>query len=197
MIPDYHPYVVEHKLGNDFLRDSNYSQKRERQIIENRHFILLENDMADFIKLKKIYTKDIIYKFNDSFSLKIPFELKYLEKAYQKSEYIINLEDDWDDEGSTKYDFEIWKKALIFVNHYSTSLLLDFNKKIEMPKIYHGPNGSIDILLENENYSLLINYIGKIDKAYYYGNDNFGNITKGEINATKFNSALIPIAFNF
>lgn len=197
MIPDYHPYVVEQKLGNDFLRDSNYGQKRERQIIENRHIVFIENDMADFIKLKKVNPKYIFYNFNDSFSLKIPFDLRYLENAYQKSEYIINLEDDWDDEGSLKYDFEVWKRALTFVNHYSTSLLLDFNKKIELPKIYHGPNGSIDILIENANYSLLINYVGNIEKAYYYGNDNFGNITKGEINVMKVNSALIPIALNF
>lgn len=197
MIHDYQPYVVEQKLGNDFLRDVNYGQKREKQIIENRQFIFIENDVTDFIKLNKTSSKEISYNFNDIFFLKIPFELRYLENVYKKSEYIIHLEDDWNDDGASKYDFEDWKKALSFVNDYATTILHDFNKKIESPKIYHGPKGSIDILIENNKYSLLINVISKAEKAVYFGKDNQGNISKGEINTSKFNGALVPIAFNF
>lgn len=197
MIADYHPYVIEQKLGNDFLIDVNYVQKREKQIIENRHFIFIENDVTDFIKVNKAISKEISYNFNDIFSLKIPSELRYLENVYKKSEYIIKLEDDWNDDGASKYDFEVWKKALNFVNDYAITILLDFNKKIETPKIYHGPKGSIDILIENNKYSLLINVIDQSEKAVYFGKDNHGNISKGEINTSKINGALVPIAFNF
>lgn len=195
---DYQPYIIEQKVGNDFLRDLSFTQKRERQIVENHHFILVENDFEDFIKQKKSSTtKELTYNFDDSFFLKIPFELKYIESAYIKSEYILKLEDDWDDNGSSKYDIKTWKKALVFFNEYSKSLFSNFNKKIENPKIYHGPKGSIDILLENNNYSLLINVLKDQDKAVYFGKDNLGNISKGEINLMKINIALAPIAFNF
>lgn len=195
---DYHPYVAEQKHGNDFLKDINYSVRRERLVIENRRFLFIENDVADdFIKLKKATAKYVTYNFNEIFSLKIPFELRYLESTYKKAEYIIHLEDDWNDEGALKYNFEVWKKALNFVNEYATTILIDFNKKIESPKIYHGPKGSIDILIENEKYSLLINVIADNEKAIYFGKDSFGNISKGEINISKINGALIPIAFNF
>ncbi|MFN7045740.1 MAG: hypothetical protein ACK4M1_11145 [Flavobacterium sp.] len=195
---DYHPYVAEQKHGNDFLKDINYSVRREKLVIENRRFLFIENDVADdFIKLRKASAKYVTYNFNEIFSLKIPFELRYLESAYQKAEYIIHLEDDWNDEGALKYNFEVWKKALNFVNEYATTILIDFNKKIESPKIYHGPKGSIDILIENEKYSLLINVIADTEKAIYFGKDGFGNISKGEINISKINGALIPIAFNF
>lgn len=195
---DYQPYVAEQKLGNDFLKVNDYTLRREKQIVDNVSFVFFENNSADFIKLKKSSgTKNITYNFKDNFSLKIPFELRYLEYIYQKSEYIIYLENDWNDEGAPKYDFEVWKKALNFVNEYATSMLLDFNKKIESPKIYHGPKGSIDILIENYNYSLLINVVADKEKAVYFGKDNYGNISKGEINTSKINGALIPIAFNF
>ena len=70
---DYQPYIIEQKVGNDFLRDLSFTQKRERHIVENHHFILVENDFEDFIKQKKTSTiKEITYNFNDSFFLKIP-----------------------------------------------------------------------------------------------------------------------------
>lgn len=193
MIVDYNPYVIEQKLGNDFLRESAFICKKEKQIVENQHYVLIAEN---YTKPKKTISKDISYNLNNILNLKIPFELQFLKNVYNKSEYIILLENDWDDNGSPKYNIETWKKALIFLNDYSSMLLNDFNKKIEQPKIYHGPKGSIDILIENSSYSLLINVLDNIDKAIYFGKDNFGNISKGEINIKNTNNALIPIAFN-
>lgn len=194
MIADCNPYVIEQKIGNDFLRDTAFSHKKEKQIII-KQFSFIEE--ANYIKPNKVSPKYLVYNFKNIFSLKIPVELQFLLNAYIKSEYIILLEEDWDDNGSSKYNIETWQKSLTFVNEYSATLLNDFNKKIEIPKIYHGPKGSIDILFENKNYSLLINILDNdTNRAVYYGRDLDGNISKGEININKINNALIPIAFN-
>lgn len=195
MIADCNPYVIEQKIGNNFLRDNTFSHKKEKNITIN-HFAFIEED--NYFKSNKASYKDIVYNFKDVLSLKIPVELQFLLDSYIKSEYIILLEDDWDDNDSIKYNIETWKKSLIFINEYSTMLLNDFNKKIEAPKIYHGPRGSIDVLIENNNYSLLINILdGTTNKAVYFGKDKDGNTSKGEININKINNALIPIAFTF
>lgn len=198
MAPEHKLYIVEHKLRNDFLGGRNFVRRKEKSVT-NIHSSYFNNDedITDLFKLKKPTSKEIVYNYKGIFTLKLPFELKYLESAYSKSEYILNLEDDWDDEGACKYHFEIWKKALEFINTYALTLFVDFNKKIDIPRIYHGPKGSIDILIENSVYSLLINVLSSEDKAIYFGKDINGNISKGEVNLKRMNSALIPIAFYF
>lgn len=144
----------------------------------------------------EVKKKTLQYKYDECF-LEINTELSYLEKSFIDSEYIIQLEDNWDDEGASKYDLQTWYKSLNFVNNYANTLFLDFNKKIIPPKIYHGPSGSIDILFETENYTLLINILKKGIYAEYFGKDKLNNTTKGTITVDKMNKSLIPLAFGF
>lgn len=136
-----------------------------------------------------IYTKDNYSKVIDS-------ELYYLYDTIKASEYILTLEENWDDEGAPSYNKFVWQKAVDFLLEYSELVLKEYNKKIISPKIYHGPNGTIDILFENSNYTLLINILEDGLHAEYFGQDKRKNTAKGTINLSNINKSLIPLANN-
>ena len=52
---------------------------------------------------------------------------------------------------------KIWQKTIRFAADYANWLFDLFGKKIAVPKIYHGPAGSMDVYWENEPYNLFIN----------------------------------------
>lgn len=70
-----------------------------------------------------------------------------LEESIEKSKYILELKDDWDDEGSPAYNKEVYDKCIDWVVNY-------FKRADLVPDIYHGPEGGIDVLAENDKYRL-------------------------------------------
>lgn len=124
----------------------------------------------------------------------IPSELTFLFKTIDKSQYILQLEKDWDDAGAEKYEEKTWINAVSFLLSYAKKLYDDFNIIINSPKIYHGPKGSIDILWEPSAYRLVINIPKEGDKAMFYA-DNYGDqTTEGNFHLDNFNVLLIPFA---
>lgn len=99
-------------------------------------------------KLHFELTKDI--------SLAIPARLESLMAELEHSKYILDFRENWDDEGSKPYNPETLKAAIVFLCRYLISTL-DRCGSLLLPKIYHGPEGSIDLLWDSESFSLLIN----------------------------------------
>jgi hypothetical protein len=84
--------------------------------------------------------------------------LTEINEAIQESRYILNLKDDWDDEGSIGYEESTLNRATHFLTDMAKTALISFDVIIDAPKIYHGPHGSIDMLWKNENYKVLVNF---------------------------------------
>ena len=124
----------------------------------------------------------------------LPSELAFLFKTIDKSQYILQLEDDWDDAGGEKYEEKTWIKAMSFLMHYAKILFDDFNIIINSPKIYHGPKGSIDIIWEPSAYRLVINIPKEEHKALFYADNYKDQMTEGSFNLANFNVSLIPFA---
>ncbi len=124
----------------------------------------------------------------------LPTELTFLFKTMDKSQYILQLEDDWDDAGGEKYEAQTWINAMSFLARYAQHLFNDFNIIINSPKIYHGPKGSIDILWEPSAYRLVINIPKDGNKAMFYADDYKDQITEGVFHLDNFNISLIPFA---
>jgi hypothetical protein len=103
-----------------------------------------------FKMIETINSESYIFEGNPIGSL--PTELTFLFKIIDKSQYILKLEDDWDDAGSEKYHAQTWVNAMSFLMRYAKALHDDFNIVIKSPKIYHGPKGSIDIIWEPSNF---------------------------------------------
>ncbi len=124
----------------------------------------------------------------------LPLELAFLYKTIDKSQYILQLEDGWDDAEAEKYEEKTWINAVSFLIRYAKTLFDDFNIIINSPKIYHGPNGSIDILWEPSAYRLVINIPKMGDTAMFYADDYKDQKTEGVFQLDNFNVSLIPFA---
>ncbi len=110
----------------------------------------------------------------------IEHNLSEINKAIQESKYILDLKDDWDDEGSVGYDMSTWKRTIEFLLTLARNALNAFGVVIDTPKIYHGPNGSIDMLWKNENYKILVNFPKDgTQPASFYGNTASKETVKG------------------
>jgi hypothetical protein len=117
----------------------------------------------------------------------------HITAAIEKSKYILDLDDDWDDAGSPKYDTNVWQAAVDFLRSYSKQLY-QFNIKIEAPRIYNAPNGSIDLLWENDKRTILINITANAEDAIFYADDNIGHQkNKGSFKLSAYMPLLIPI----
>jgi hypothetical protein len=124
----------------------------------------------------------------------LPSELTFLYKTMDKAQYILQLEADWDDAGGEKYEDQTWINAMSFLARYAQNLFNDFNIIINSPKIYHGPNGSIDILWEPSAYRLIINIPKEGQKAMFYADNYKDQTTEGVFHLDDFNVSLIPFA---
>src|SRR5271166_5765630 len=93
--------------------------------------------------------------FNGTLIGYLPKPLLSIFEAIEKSKYILDLKENWNDEGAAGYDFDVWKKAIVFISTLSTKIYNTCDQIIKTPKIYHGPNGGIDIYWENESFNLL------------------------------------------
>jgi len=122
----------------------------------------------------------------------LPAELEALAAAIEQSKYILNLENDFDEANGVAYSPETWGKAIRFIAGYAQWLFDVFGKVIFTPKIYHGPEGSIDLYWENPRFNLLINIPAGDEPATFYG-DNYGSqVIEGKFNPTQFHQALLP-----
>jgi len=79
-------------------------------------------------------------------------DFKLIDEAVKKSEYILEIEDNWDGEGSPGYSESTWKKAINFIYLYAEEIWNKLNINISPPDILPGPEGSIDLHWKEDNY---------------------------------------------
>lgn len=107
-------------------------------------------------------------------------KLSPIQKAIQESRYILDLQDNWDDEGSVGYEFSTWERATQAIIRIARNAFDLFDVIIDAPEITHGPNGSIDALWDQKNYRLLVNFPNDINiPASFYGDDSEKESVKG------------------
>ncbi len=115
-----------------------------------------------------------------------------IEQAIEASRHLMQLEQDWDGEGSPGYTEETWKRATEFIQRYSGSLLVEHGFQIAVPEILPGPGGSIDVHWEKDAFELLVNIPADAgERAEFYG-DDYGSIyIKGNLDLSKLNKGLV------
>jgi hypothetical protein len=121
-----------------------------------------------------------------------PRELAHTENAIEQSRRILELPDNWDDEGSPGYASETWERAVRFVRTNARRLWDDRELRVEAPAINHGPDGSIDIHWRKGGRILLINIPPQADTpAEYYGRNDRGHEVKGTLDTSEPNHWLM------
>ncbi len=80
-----------------------------------------------------------------------------LAEQIRKSAYILEYEDNWDDEGSIAYSKKTFSAAINYAIEYSRAIWEEEFVLIDAPRILPGPEGSIDLLWDKQTYRLLLN----------------------------------------
>ncbi|KKN41900.1 hypothetical protein LCGC14_0718650 [marine sediment metagenome] len=96
---------------------------------------------------------------------------KYIKK---KVEEILKLKDNWDGEGSKAYNQETLTRSKNFLISLVESFWIIYQLELDIPMIFPGINGDIDLEWKNNKFQLLISIPeDKNELAGLYGN-NYG-----------------------
>jgi hypothetical protein len=115
--------------------------------------------------------------FYDTFKLSNIF--KDFVNELNKSKYILELNDNWDNEGSKGYKQNTWMTMATFLIK-AAQKLYDQGIIIDTPRISNGPDGSIDLYWKKRDYYLLINIPNDInEQSTYFGEDASKNSMQG------------------
>ena len=100
---------------------------------------------------------------------------------------ILELEDNWDGEGSPSYSLDTVDRAIEFAATQAR-VLRDFARCLPMPEIGAGPDGSIDLHWKLPSRELLVNIPADANEvATYYGDDYKTQKIRGSVNARNLN----------
>ncbi|MEZ4837802.1 hypothetical protein [Flavobacterium sp.] len=125
--------------------------------------------------------------------INLPISLDYLSEEIIRSKYILELEPNWDDNNSEAYTSETLKVAIDFIIKFALFIKKTYNKNMIKPRIYHGPNGSIDLSWSENNFRLFINIEKNGAKAHYYSDYNKKQVSEGIFDIlSDFHFSMIP-----
>jgi hypothetical protein len=106
--------------------------------------------------------------------------LAHVFDAIVSSQRILNLKDNWDDEGSKAYNESTWRRATEFVREHTLWVWEHHEVVVDAPRITPGPEGSIDIHWEDANRELLVNIpADPTGRVTFYGDDKGETRIKG------------------
>lgn len=173
-------------------RDKVYNEFLEKA---NSHKFKL--NIRRFGYASRQFSKKIAISTIDDKIIRVSQELSQLVQSIEESKYILELKDNWDDDGAKAYSKYTWGKAINFIVEYAEWILANCSKIISSPKIYHGPDGSIDLYWKNSSFNLLINIPEKDDAlGTFYGDDYKGQKIEGEFNPKNISPSLFPSLIN-
>ena len=111
---------------------------------------------------------------------------KYIKKRMNK---ILELKVDWNGEGSKSYNAETLKKAKSFLISLIQDFWMLYNLELDIPMIFPGIDGDIDIEWKNKKFQLLISIPEKIeDLSGLYGSDYYEDEIELDFDSTKTNT---------
>ena len=114
------------------------------------------------------------------------------ERAVKKSRRLLELSDNWDDEGSPRVNSAAWNKATDFVLEMVRAFTGRIRRPLPVPAISAGPEGSIDVHWRTERREILLNFSADQTLAPSYYGDNYADETiKGTLDTTSKNIWLL------
>ena len=120
-----------------------------------------------------------------------------LKAEIEQARKILELKDNWDDEGSPVFSKDTLDRAVAFLVMHSEQIRKCYHLHLPVPKISTGPKGSIDLHWKRPDWELLVNIPANADgMATFYG-DNYGvQKIKGSVDPRLFNLGLASWLMN-
>ena len=114
---------------------------------------------------------------------------KHIKKKMNK---ILELRDNWDGEGSKTYNVETLEKAKSFLISLIQDFWMLYNIELDLPMIFPGIDGDIDIEWKNKKFQLLISIPEKDENLMgLYGSDYAEDEIELDFDITKTNLRLL------
>ncbi len=89
--------------------------------------------------------------------MSLPAELSPISMAIERSRCILDLLDDWDDEGAPAISKATWDRAIGWLSANALSLRTEHRVVVVAPLMSAGPDGSIDVHRKDDRRQLLVN----------------------------------------
>lgn len=103
-----------------------------------------------------------------------PIGADSLQTAINSSRWILDLEDDWDEQGAIKYSRETWDDVCKFLIRQTNAARKALDRELPIPRVLPGPGGSIDVHWKTARFELLVNFPADKKKAATFYGDNYG-----------------------
>lgn len=110
-----------------------------------------------------------------------------LEELIEKSKWILDLQDNWDDEGASGFSEESFTDVVKFLRSLSRTMFLEYNIRIPMPTIGPSANSAFSIRWKTDSFILIVLF--RKDRVFeFYGDQLISgiNMLKGEFEYEKF-----------
>ncbi len=119
-------------------------------------------------------------------------KLRHLYDVILDSRKILDLKEDWDQDGAIAVNKEIYFRAIETLIAYSNNVLNVHNIAINAPHISVAADGSIDLDWKTPTSELLLTILNTEDfSLHYYGDDGNNNtVIKGTLNESRINEDL-------
>jgi hypothetical protein len=102
-----------------------------------------------------------------------------IEGVIAESESLLQLSEDWDDEGALPIERRTWEQATEALRSIATAMHRKTGSVIPEPTIGPCADGSIDLFWETGAFKLLINIKPDAAESDYYGETTKGHVIKG------------------
>ena len=109
--------------------------------------------------------------------------VRAINDAIEDSRRILDLGEDWDDQGSPGYQESTWRRATGFLAEMARVARTTLGLPLPVPMISPAGGGSIDLYWRDEQRSLLVNIPSDpAELGTYYGQNDLGDTTAGQLN---------------
>lgn len=149
------------------------------------HWLALAPNESPWREIKPVYVRSVIRIIERATESVLAPLLREIERSRE----MLAWEDDWDGEGSPRFEEATWKRAIDLLDRHARPLF-ERGVILPTPRILPGPDASIDLHWETGQRELLINVPSDGGPASYYGETAGKNSVKGKIETDKLDLLL-------
>lgn len=114
-----------------------------------------------------------------------------LEQAIARSEELLDLPDNWDNESASRPDRHAWERAVAYLRQIERTSVGLLDVTLPAPRITPGPAGSIDVFWRHRGTRILLNFPVGDAAPNFFGRDDRGTDIRGTL-APDSDAGLLP-----
>lgn len=178
---DYMSSPLPNYVGKE--KSLRFNERTElKNLLENSEESELDKSILKFSPLLKYNRLPKTVSIGDNI-FTLPYELEHIARSIEKSQWLLNLKDNWNDEGGIATNKETFLKAIKFIIEYSKYIFDELDRTIiDCPDIDILQDGSIIVNWETDGSSFSIIFDKRDTEFSYY----YAKIKNGQLPPLKY-----------